>query len=139
MKDERKITVKSATDNLKTIREFVAEFAKEHGFGDKQISELTLAVDEAATNIIKHAYKFNPEKEIIITASFENNELKITLRDFGEKFDPDKAPLPDIKNSLKLKKGGGLGIYLMRKLTDELVYNLSSPDFNEISLIKRLK
>ncbi len=139
MKNQKKITVKSSTENLKTIREFVREFSEDAGFSEKQISDLTLAVDEAATNIIKHAYKYDSDKDIIVTICFSDDTLKVTLKDFGAKFDPSKAKLPDIKESLKLKKAGGLGIYLMKQLTDDLIYRVDNPNYNEIVLIKKRK
>ncbi len=137
MNIERKIELKSKTENLKIIREFVSDFAKEKGFSVKEISDMILAVDEAATNIIKHAYGFDEDKEIIVNVKFENNKLEISLIDFGKKFDPDKAKLPDIKESLKLKKSGGLGIYLMKKLMDDVIYEIDNPNYNKITLIKK--
>ncbi len=139
MNIERKIELKSKTENLKIIREFVSDFAKEKGFSVKEISDMILAVDEAATNIIKHAYGFDEDKEIIVNVKFENNKLEISLIDFGKKFDPDKAKLPDIKESLKLKKSGGLGIYLMKKLMDDVIYEIDNPNYNKITLIKKKK
>ncbi len=137
MNIERKIELKSKTENLKIIREFVSDFAKEKGFSVKEISDMILAVDEAATNIIKHAYGFDEDKEIIVNVKLENNKLEISLIDFGKKFDPDKAKLPDIKESLKLKKSGGLGIYLMKKLMDDVIYEIDNPNYNKITLIKK--
>ncbi len=139
MSESKTITIKSKTENLKTLRKFVSDFAKKAGFGEKEISDIALAVDEAATNIIKHAYKYDETRDIIARVTFENGALEISLKDFGAKFDPSKARLPDIEESLKLKKAGGLGIYLMKKLTDKLIYRVDSPDFNEIVLIKKLK
>ena len=139
MTKEKSIKIKSKTENLKKIREFVSEFARENGYGEKAISEIMLAVDEAATNIIKHAYKYAEDKDIIVKVSFDGSQITVSLKDFGEKFDPSKAQLPNIRESLKLKKAGGLGIYLMKKLTDEVIYNVGNPEFNEIRLVKNLR
>ena len=139
MTKEKSIKIKSKTENLKKIREFVSEFARENGYEEKAISEIILAVDEAATNIIKHAYKYAEDKDIIVKVSFDGSQITVSLKDFGEKFDPSKAQLPNIRESLKLKKAGGLGIYLMKKLTDEVIYNVGNPEFNEIRLVKNLR
>ncbi len=139
MNEKKKIIVKSKTENLKTVREFVAEFAREVGFDEKAVTDITLAVDEAATNIIKHAYKFDETQDIIVEVGIDNDEFSVSLTDFGGKFDPEKVHLPDIKESLKLKKAGGLGIYLMRTLMDKVVYENTSPDYNKITLIKKIE
>ncbi len=137
MKNSKTIKFNSKTENLKILRRFVAEFAKECGFSEKEIADIQIAVDEAATNIIKHAYGFDASKTIEASVICDNNSVKIKLKDYGKKFDPSKAKLPDIKTSVKLKKAGGLGIYLMKKLMDEVIYNVKNPEFNEIILIKK--
>ena len=64
---EKKLVIKSRTENLSVIRDFVQDNALEAGMKSKSINDMMLAVDEACTNIIKHAYKSFPDGEIIIT------------------------------------------------------------------------
>ena len=64
MEFNKKLIVKSSTNNLSRIREFIHDAAKQCGFDTKTIGKITLAVDEACTNVIKHAYKYSPEGKI---------------------------------------------------------------------------
>ena len=69
---KKKLVIKSKTENLSTIREFVSENANDAGLSKEEIDDIILAVDEACTNIIKHAYKSFPDGEIIIAIDNSN-------------------------------------------------------------------
>jgi serine/threonine-protein kinase RsbW len=58
------IQIESRTERLIAVREFVSAAARSFGFNDEDVSKIALAVDEACTNIIKHAYQFDPKKTI---------------------------------------------------------------------------
>lgn len=133
----RKLEVKSSTNNLSKVRDFVKEVALYAGFDDEAINKIILAVDEATTNIIKHAYKFSPEGKIFIQAVVKGNKFIITLKDQGRHFEPEKVPEPDLKELHEKRKIGGLGMFLMKKLMDEVSYDISD-DYNTVSLIKYL-
>ena len=60
-------TIRSVTDSLLGVREFVSGAARAFGFSDDDTSKIVLAVDEACTNIIKHAYQYASDREITIT------------------------------------------------------------------------
>ena len=108
------------------------------GFGDKEVSEITLAVDEACTNVIKHAYKGNPETEFEIKIIASGIEFEIVVRDWGDGFDPENVPVPDIKEKIKKHRAGGLGIFLMRKLMDTVEYH-GGNIANEVRLVRYLR
>ena len=130
-----KYSVAASTDNLKEVRELIEQVCEKYGVDKKTIYEITLAVDEACTNIIKHAYHNSPDKKIDIQLTVSEKQFKIKFTDTGEHFDPRNIPEPDIRESQKLKKGGGLGIYLMKKIMDEVKYTVKNSG-NELTLIK---
>jgi serine/threonine-protein kinase RsbW len=132
---ENELTISSSTNNLTVVREFIESFGKEIHLSKREISHISLAVDEACTNIIKHAYKNNKNEKIKIKIKFKNNKLSIKLIDKGYKFDPQIIPEPNVAESQKNKKGGGLGMFLMKKLMDEVKYK-SNGKSNELTLIK---
>lgn len=134
----KELTVKSTTDNLAVIREFIKNSAIESGFSNDTISKISLAVDEACTNIIKHAYKFSPDREIKIFTQFNDSKLTIRITDNGDKFDPNLIPEPNLKEYHRQKKVGGLGMFLMKKLMDEVQYNTLSGNKNQVVLVKYL-
>lgn len=137
-KIERELVTKSSTDNLAAIREFVENSARESGFSNDIVSKISLAVDEACTNIIKHAYKYSPDNEISILTKLENSKFTISITDSGQNFNPQLVPEPDLKKYLQQHKVGGLGMYLMKKLMDEVKYNTLSGNQNQVVLVKYL-
>lgn len=125
-------------DNLDEIRDIVAEAARQVGFSDKEIYAIQLAADEASSNIIEHAYAGMTGGKLEIDLSTTDKMLKIVMRDQGKPFDPSSVPEPNVKADLSERKIGGLGMYLMRKLMDEVTYESSSERGNILTMIKRL-
>lgn len=122
---------------LDEIREYVGNIARENGFGDKDIYNIQLATDEAASNIIEHAYENISDGMLELSCGVQSDTIKIILTDHGEPFDPSEIPLPDLKADLSDRKIGGLGIFLMRKLMDEVHYESRVDKSNTLTLIKR--
>ena len=121
---------------LDEIREYVGNIARENGFGDKDIYNIQLATDEAASNIIEHAYENISDGMLELSCGVQSDTIKIILIDHGEPFDPSEIPLPDLKADLSDRKIGGLGIFLMRKLMDEVHYESKADKSNTLTLIK---
>jgi serine/threonine-protein kinase RsbW len=123
---------------LDEIRDFVGDIARNGKFSDKDIYNIQLAADEAASNIIEHAYEGVSNGTLEISCGIKGNELTIILVDNGISFDPSEVPLPNLKADLSERKIGGLGLFLMRKLMDEVHYD-SDPknNRNTLKLIKR--
>ncbi len=130
------LTFSTTFDILEDIRKFVGDQAREAGFSDKEIYHVQLATDEAASNIIEHAYESKPLGKFEVSCDFRGGRLIITLLDHGKTFDPSKVEEPDLTADLSERKIGGLGIYLMRKLMDEVRYEKTKTG-NLLTLIKR--
>ncbi|AFN75092.1 putative anti-sigma regulatory factor, serine/threonine protein kinase [Melioribacter roseus P3M-2] len=135
----KQLKINSGTENLANVRKFVKDTALECGFGEDDIEQIILAVDEACTNIIKHAYGFSPDGIIDIDVKFKDDKFTIAITDEGKGFDPKQIPIPDVQEFYKQKKVGGLGIYLMRKLMDEVNYSIENKNKNRVTLVKYLK
>jgi serine/threonine-protein kinase RsbW len=135
----QKLQVKSKTENLSVIRDFVSRSATEAGFASDVIENIILAVDEACTNIIKHAYKSFPEGEMIIKTKFTNSRFIVSITDYGISFEPTKIPEPDLQKYYRQKRVGGLGMYLMKTLVDEVKYVSIPGKYNEVMLSKNIK
>ena len=132
-------TVKFAArfEFLDEIRDYVGNIARQNGFGDKDVYNIQLATDEAASNIIEHAYEDISDGILEISCGMQDDTIKIILIDHGHPFDPSKIPLPDLKADLSDRKIGGLGIFLMRKLMDEVHYQAGPGTSNTLTMIKR--
>jgi serine/threonine-protein kinase RsbW len=137
------LEISSKTELLTDVRRFVSDAAKGFGFRDDDVSKIELAVDEACTNVIKHAYRYNPEGKIRITISRTRSDSRIKkfvirIFDNGLSFDTDRYALPDMTEYFKRLKPGGLGIVLMKKLMDEVEYDIRPGISNSIQLVKYL-
>lgn len=118
------------------IRECVADVARDGGFQEKIIYSLQLAADEAASNIIEHAYEGVSDGALYVNCDMNGDIIVITLRDTGKSFNPAKVKEPDLKADLSERQIGGLGVYLMRKLMDSVDYE-SSQSGNILTMTKR--
>ena len=132
-----KTTFPAKFEYLDEIRDFVAEVAREGGFTEKEIYSLQLAADEAASNIIEHAYEGVTDASMDISCSMEGGAIVIVMRDHGTPFDPSKVKQPNLKADLSERQIGGLGVYLMRKIMDEVRYESNPRTGNLLTMIKR--
>jgi serine/threonine-protein kinase RsbW len=128
----------SRTDYLIEVREFVGEAARAFGFSEEDTANIVLAVDEACTNIIKHAYQYATDKEIEVSIFPQDRSFEIRIYDSGKSFDPSTIRQPDLKEHIGHRKRGGLGVYMMKKLMDKVEYNFHKGKRNEVRLIKYL-
>ncbi len=134
----RTLHIESRTERLIAVREFVSDEAREFGFTDEDVSKIALAVDEACTNIIKHAYRFDPNRDITVTVKSKNGAFEITIHDSGAGFDPSRLQAPDMKDYFSNYRKGGLGVYLMKRLMDKVEYEIKPGKRNEVRLTKYL-
>jgi len=133
---EHTLRISASTEELEKIRRFVADHARKFGFGEADISDITLCVDEACTNIIKHAYQWKKGKPIHIQLAMKGNEMLVTIIDEGKPFDPDSYQVPTLEEQLSRKNRSGYGILLIRKLMDHVEY-LNRKSRNEIRMTKK--
>ena len=133
------LKVNSKTENLSEIRDFVSTNALQAGIAVATIDNIILAVDEACTNIIKHAYKLSPQCEIIIKIDYDEEKFTITIIDYGKSFEPDRVPLPDLQKYYREHRVGGLGMYLIKSLMDDVEYTTIPGKYNQVLLSKKIR
>lgn len=133
------LRVKSKTENLSEIRDFVSRSARDAGIPVATVENIILAVDEACTNIIKHAYKLSPEGEIIIKIDYDEKKFTVMIIDYGKSFEPDRVPLPDLQKYYREHRVGGLGMYLMKSLMDDVTYTSIPGKYNQVLLSKNIR
>lgn len=123
-------------ENLEQISRLVEQAAADAGLNESAAYAVQLAVDEAATNIIEHAYGGEGIGEIEITVQVNKNGLTVTLRDHGRPFDPGQIPDPNLSRPLEEIEPHGLGLFLMRKMMDEVQFEFT-PQGNTVTMTKR--
>lgn len=117
------LKIPSRTDNLELIRLFVTAVAAKVGFSADDINKIELAVDEACANVIKHAYHQDHKQLIELVIEIDYKKISIIITDHGKGFDISQLPHADVKEYLAEMRVGGLGIYLMRALMDEVEFD----------------
>ncbi len=135
---EKTLLVKSRTENLTTVREFISSAAEEVHAPQDIAGDIVLAVDEACTNIIKHAYNYSPDGDIEIKLKYSDKKFVVKILDQGTAFAPDTIPTPDLKKYFEEKRIGGLGMYLMKSLMDDVHYKSVHGKYNLVQLTKKL-
>lgn len=121
--------------DLNDFREFLETAVLTLGGSEDDAGDLVLAVNEAVTNVLLHGYGGQPGPvEIGVEAG--EDELRVILTDTAPPFDPTHVPPPDIHLPLEDRPLGGLGIHMMRQLTDALLYRQRSGG-NELIFVKR--
>jgi len=114
----------------------VSECAREHGFDQKKIGKIELALEEALGNICNYSYSEEPGNAEV-SCKQDNRRFIIEIVDSGIPFDMTSLPAPDLTPNIEERKIGGLGIFLIKKMVDEVKYRREG-NFNILKLtIKR--
>jgi serine/threonine-protein kinase RsbW len=100
--------------------------------------DIQVAVGEACTNIIQHAYNSRPDRPITVGCRLRNQEFIVRIRDFGQPFSPDTIVMPQVDVKLQERRPNGLGMYLMQKLVTRVKYQSGGHRGNEVTLVKKL-
>ena len=122
--------------SLEKISKFVKKEAENAALDDKAIYEVQLAVDEACSNIIEHAYNADGEGDIVCTCVTLPESFKVILEDSGKHFDP--GTIKDIEIGVPLDKLGnrGAGVFLMKKLMDVVEFEFLEGNGTILTLVK---
>jgi len=131
------LSIPSSTRYLEKVRRFVETHTVEAGFSLESVEQFKVAVDEACTNVIKHAYSGDETRVLDISVILEGNQCTIRIRDDGYSFKPSEYAEPNIFELAKKRHAGGFGVHIMRRLMDRVEYEYDD-GINEVRLIKFL-
>src|SRR2546426_7274101 len=135
MHNSHSLIIPADESRLSELRDFISRLGAQFGLQPRAVANVRLAVDEACTNVIQHAYAGKPG-DLAIEVSERRGWLEIRILDHGEPFDGKVEP-PDLGQYVEDRRKGGFGIYLMQRLMDEVRYSPGS-EGNEWLLRKRL-
>jgi serine phosphatase RsbU (regulator of sigma subunit)/anti-sigma regulatory factor (Ser/Thr protein kinase) len=130
--------VPAREQHLGEIRDFITDIAAQAGFSLHEVNNLKLALDEACSNVVRHAYKDMELGTINLKVYWRERELEIAIKDRGKGFDWKGTRAPDLNRYVDIGKKGGLGIWFIRRLMDKTDYT-STPQGNTLRLIKYIK
>ena len=123
--------------SLAAISDFVVENAQIVGFDERDTYSVQLAVDEACSNIIEHAYGGSGIGDIELTINATESAIEIILKDTAEGFDPGEVPDLDVGLPLDQMGERGAGVYLMHKLMDEVQFVSTKPKGTTLIMRKK--
>lgn len=142
MFDDQQFDAPANYDSISLICEFATSSARKSGLGGDQLFHIELAVDEACTNIVEHAYEGDGHGRIYIacdSAALDGEKFFIIrLRDNGKPFDPRSIPPPCCESNGQPLQVGGLGVHFMRKMMDRIRFNFSK-GWNELYMYKKIE
>jgi serine/threonine-protein kinase RsbW len=134
-----RITLPGRLDSLPALSDFVADASRTLGLDAESAHAVQLAVEEACANVIQHGAPTNQPGPLSIAVDLcrDGQDCTVTLRDRGTPFDPTSHPLPDLSPRLRKRRPGGLGVYLIRRLMDQVSYQVQD-GVNTLTMVKRL-
>lgn len=137
VKKERHLILHNDIQQIPQLAEFMETIAEEKGLSQNDTMSLNLALEETVTNVILYAYPDGSDGLVDIEAVLREHTLEFIITDSGVPFDPTAAPEADVTLSAEERSIGGLGIYLVRQLMDEIHYQRID-DKNVLTLIKNI-
>lgn len=129
-------------ESLDDVRDFVGHEAHASGLDGAAVYAVQMAVDEAFSNIVEHAYGEGSREDVVCICQATDFGLIVSLRDYGQPFNPLGVPDPDLESDLEDRQIGGLGLYFMRQLMDEVNFTFvpkskTERAHNVLTMVKR--
>jgi len=119
---ETRTSLPAKLENLPLFMAAATEFARHAGFTEERIGSLELALEEVLVNVFKYAYPGGQGEATVVCRSENAGTLFIRIEDAGVPFNMLEAKAPDINAGIDDRPIGGLGIFLVRKLMDDVRY-----------------
>ena len=129
---------KADLSNLPLFRKFILEACGLMKVDAKVSEALQLAIDEICSNLIIHGYKDMEAGEISLSVRQEQKEIEILVEDSGKPFDPAKLEAPELSDKIDERKIGGLGVFMVKEMVDEMSYE-STNGRNRLSLKMKIE
>jgi serine/threonine-protein kinase RsbW len=114
------IQVPSITENIRMIESFIDNAKDRFALNEDMYGNIMIAVTEAVNNAIRHGNANDRSKNVSLSLFLENSTLRFIIKDEGSGFNYDDLPDPTAPENIK--KLGGRGIFLIKHLSDEVVF-----------------
>lgn len=125
----------ASLDSIPLIRKHITAEAAKSGADQKTALQLGLALEEVTVNIVKYAFRDNRGQDIEIGIAKRPLIMIIHVIDKGGPFNPMESPVPDTQAPVEDRPIGGLGLFLVKKIVDEITYERDG-DRNHLTLVK---
>ena len=121
---------------LHMVHQLPKNLAESTGFETVEAEQIALAVDEAATNVIEHAYGGEPGHEIEVHFDPEGESLDIVIFHEGQALDSVPVPEFDLEKLVAEKRKGGLGLAIMRQMMDKVEHRRAGTGKNMCVMVR---
>ena len=133
------ISVPCVKSNLRRIRIFIVDVLREQHLSDVDVHSMVLAVDEVCANLMIHSNNCSPKHSIDVEILIKGKgKIVFDIIDKGRGFDIRKYPEPDINEIIRMKKKGGVGLMLVKRIMDDIDF-ITKEDYNIVRLTKNLQ
>ena len=133
------IQIDAQTRNLARVRAFVRDTIGRSGLAGRALSRVVLAVDEAVSNTMIHGY-FGRGGSVEVNVDVDSSSVRVTILDGGVPYDAARGSEASLEMDLQkhIESGArrGLGLFIMRKVMDEIIYTARSGQRNQLTLVK---
>jgi len=119
--ETRSVIFSSVRENVSLVEKFVDEICQFYNIGDEHYGNILVALTEAVSNAIVHGNRLNPEKDVKFYYESKDSFLSFTVQDQGAGYNPET--LPDPTDPDNIESPNGRGVFLMRKLSDEINFH----------------
>jgi anti-sigma regulatory factor (Ser/Thr protein kinase) len=119
---EKSIILANDISEINKLSQFIDEIGEEFSLTPDIIFNLNLVLEEAVANVINYAYPKEEHQSIYLSAKLQDGSIVFVLTDTGKEFDPTMAPEADITLSAEDRPIGGLGIFLIRQIMNQVKY-----------------
>jgi serine/threonine-protein kinase RsbW len=121
------LSIRNDVSEFTRVAEEVTSYLRAHGVVGSPAYAVHLVVEELVRNVQRHAYgDARPNGVIELTIEAHSDRVEVHVRDDGPPFDPTRdAPAPPLDTPLEKRREGGLGLFLVREMSDEVRYERS--------------
>jgi len=119
----------SKEESITLLEELIENLSDTYNIGEDTFANMMTCLNEALINAIKHGNKLDPTKKVIVNADVDNKRMIWTVTDEGSGF--DYVHLPDPTSPENLENLTGRGVFIMKHLADQCIFNTSG---NEVEL-----
>lgn len=135
---EKSIILANDISEISRLADFVEEIGNDFSLTPDIVFNLNLVLEEAVVNVINYAYPKEEHQSIYLSARLHEGSIILVLTDTGKEFDPTMAPEADVTLSAEDRQIGGLGIFLIRQIMNEVRYERIEGK-NVLTLEKKLQ
>lgn len=132
----KNLVIRNEIGELNRLVSFLEGLEEEWNLPPALVPSLNLALEEALSNVIFYAYEKGTENQISLEFSLKGKEMTVVISDEGKPYDPTQKEDPDLNLPVEDRPIGGLGIFLIRQIMDEVKYSREDRK-NRLTLVKR--